>query len=52
MKNWKTTLSGILAAGIILATAKKWIDVDVAAFLGSAVAIFFGASATDADKKE
>jgi len=52
MKNWKTTLSGILAAGIILATAKKWIDIDVAAFLGSSVAIFFGVSATDASKKE
>lgn len=52
MKNWKTTLSGILGAGIVLATAKKWIDLDLAGFLGSAVLIFFGASATDAVKKE
>lgn len=51
MKDWKTTVGGILAAGVILATAKKWIDLDVAAFLGSAIAIAFGLASKDSKKE-
>ncbi len=47
MKNWKTTLLGILAAALILAVAKGWIDNDVSAFIGASIVAVFGAVSKD-----
>jgi hypothetical protein len=47
MKNWKTTVLGILAAALILATSKGWVDNDIAAFIGSALAVAFGGASKD-----
>ena len=47
MKNWRTTVLGILGAGVTLATSKGWIDQDVATFLGVAIIAVFGVVSTD-----
>lgn len=47
MKNWKTTLLGILGAATILATSKGWIDNDIAAFIGVIITSLFGINAKD-----
>ena len=52
MKNWKTTVLGILGAGLLLATSKGWIDNDISAFIGSALAVLFGLAATDSTSKD
>jgi len=51
MKNWKTTLLGILGAGVVLATAKGWIDKEIAAFVGSAIVALFGIATQDATSR-
>lgn len=50
MKNYQTTILGIAAAALILATSKKWIDTDVAAFTGASIAAIFGIASKDATK--
>jgi hypothetical protein len=52
MKNWKTTVLGILGAGLLLATSKGWIDNDLSIFIGSAIVALFGLSAKDSAGKE
>ncbi len=47
MKNWKTTVLGLLGAGLVLATSKGWIDQDIAAFIGTALIAIFGAVSKD-----
>ncbi len=47
MKNWRTTILGILGAGVILATSKGWIDKDMATFIGAVLASIFGYVSTD-----
>ena len=47
MKNWKTTVLGILGAGLILATSKGWIDSDIASFIGASIVAIFGVTAKD-----
>lgn len=47
MKNWKTTVLGILGAAIVLATSKRWIDQEIAAFVGALIVALFGTIATD-----
>lgn len=48
MKNWRTTVLGILGAATILATSKGWIDTDIATFIGTALAAIFGVVSSDA----
>ena len=52
MKDWRTTVLGILGAGLLLATSKGWIDNDIAVFIGTALTALFGIVATDAKKPE
>lgn len=52
MKDWKTTVLGILGAGVLLATSKGWIDADIAIFIGTAITALFGLSASDGQKSE
>lgn len=52
MKNWKTTVLGILAAGLLLATSKGWIDNDMSVFIGAAIAALFGLATKDATRKD
>jgi hypothetical protein len=47
MKNWRTTVLGILGAGVILATSKGWIDQDIASFIGVVLTGAFGYVSTD-----
>ena len=47
MKNWKTSLLGFIAATILLATSKGYIDTDTAAFIGSIVTLLFGIVSSD-----
>jgi hypothetical protein len=47
MKNWRTTVLGILGAGVILATSKGWIDNDMAVFIGVVLTSVFGYVSTD-----
>ena len=47
MKNWKTSLLGFIAATILLATSKGYIDTDAAAFIGSIVTLLFGIVSSD-----
>ena len=47
MKNWRTTLLGVLGAGLILATSKGLIDQELAAFIGATVMAIFGAASSD-----
>jgi len=43
MKNWKTTLAGVLAALVGFATYMNWIDTNIAVSIGSlAAALGFG----------
>ena len=49
MKNWKTTLAGVIVAGVTFATYMGWITVEIGgAILGLAVAIGLGV-AKDSD---
>ena len=52
MKNWKTTVLGILGAGVTLAVAKNWIDKELAAFIGATLIAIFGVVTQDAKKHE
>ena len=52
MKNWKTTVLGILGAGLLLATSKGWIDNDLSIFIGSVIVTLFGLASKDASNKE
>lgn len=52
MKDWKTTVLGILGAAVLLATSKGWIDNDIAIFVGTALTALFGIAATDVKKSE
>ena len=54
MKDWKTTILGFIAATILLATSKGYIDTDTAAFIGSIVTLIFGIVSSDGkvEKKE
>jgi hypothetical protein len=47
MKNWRTTVLGILGAGLILAISKGWIDKDTSTFIGVVIASIFGYVSTD-----
>ena len=47
MKDWKTSVLGFIAAAILLATSKGYIDTDVAAFVGSIVTLLFGVVSSD-----
>jgi hypothetical protein len=49
MKNWKTTILGILAAALILAVSKGWIDNDISAFIGATIVALFGVASKDHD---
>ena len=51
MKNWKTTVLGILGAGLVLAKAKGWIDEQTSIFVGALIVAIFGAVASDSDEK-
>lgn len=51
MKNWRTTVLGILGAGLLLATSKGWIDNDIAVFIGTALTALFGIVATDSGSR-
>jgi hypothetical protein len=42
MKDWKTSILGFIAAAILLATSKGYIDTDTAAFVGSYCNALFG----------
>lgn len=50
MKNWRTSLLGVLIAGIFLAIAKGWIDKEVGAFIETALIALFGVASTDSKK--
>jgi len=52
MKNWKTTVLGILGAGLLLATSKGWIDNDLSIFIGSAIVALFGLYTKDSTNKD
>lgn len=52
MRNWKTTVLGILGAGLVLATAKGWIDEQTATFIGAVIVAVFGAVAQDGDSQK
>jgi len=52
MKNWRTTVLGILGAGILLAASKGWIDNDIAVFIGTALTALFGIVATDSGSEK
>lgn len=52
MKNWKTTVLGILGAATLLATSKGWIDKDIAIFIGTALTALFGVVSSDVKKSE
>lgn len=52
MKNWKTTVLGILGAGVLLAVSKGWIDKDLAIFVGTTITALFGLAASDVTKSE
>jgi hypothetical protein len=47
MKDWKTSVLGFIAAAILLATSKGYIDTDLAAFFGSIVTLLFGVVSSD-----
>ena len=47
MKDWKTSVLGFIAAAILLATSKGYIDNNLAAFLGSIAALLFGVVSSD-----
>lgn len=47
MKNWRTSILGILGAGVLLASSKGWIDADTATFIGAVLASIFGYVSTD-----
>ena len=47
MKNWKTTVLGLVGAFVLLATSKEWIDQDVAAFIGATLTAIFGLVSSD-----
>ena len=47
MKNWKTTVLGILGAGLVLATSKGWIDQEMATFIGALIVAIFGVVTQD-----
>ena len=47
MKNWRTSILGILGAGVLLASSKGWIDADTANFIGAVLASIFGYVSTD-----
>lgn len=47
MKDWKTTVLGILGAGLVLATSKRWIDEQTATFVGAVIVAVFGVVAQD-----
>tara|TARA_R110000782_G_scaffold156348_1_gene248475 strand:- start:70 stop:237 length:168 start_codon:yes stop_codon:yes gene_type:complete len=51
MKDWKTSVLGFIAAALLLATSKGYIDTDVAAFIGSIVTILFGVVSSDGKKE-
>jgi len=51
MKNWKTTVLGILGAGLVLAKANGWIDEQTSVFIGALIVAVFGAVASDGDNK-
>lgn len=46
-KNWRTTVLGILGAGLVLATSKGWIDEQTATFIGALIVAIFGVVAQD-----
>lgn len=48
MKNWKTTLLGVLGAGLVLAKSKGWIDEQTSVFVGAVILAVFGAVSQDA----
>jgi hypothetical protein len=52
MKNWKTTVLGILGAGLLFATSKGWISNDLSIFIGSSLVALFGIASKDATSKE
>jgi hypothetical protein len=52
MKNWKTTVLGILMAGVLLAIAKGWIDKEVGAFIEATLIAVFGIVSEDASSKQ
>jgi hypothetical protein len=47
MKNWRTSILGILGAGTLWASSKGWIDADTATFIGAVLASIFGYVSTD-----
>lgn len=47
MKDWKTTVLGILGAGLVLSTSKGWIDEQTATFIGALIVAIFGVVAQD-----
>lgn len=51
MKDWKTTVLGILGAGLVLATSKGWIDEQTATFIGALIIAIFGVAAQDGTNK-
>jgi len=51
MKNWKTTLAGVLASAITIATYMGWITTDIAGAV-TTVAISLGLMAASDGKKE
>ena len=52
MKDWKTSVLGFIAASILLATSKGYIDTDTAAFIGSIVTLIFGIVSSDGKKED
>ena len=51
MKDWKTTVLGILGAGLVLAMSKGWIDEQTATFVGALIIAIFGVAAQDGTNK-
>ena len=51
MKNWKTTVLGILMAGVLLAIAKGWIDKELGAFIEATLIAVFGIVSEDVKPK-
>ena len=52
MKDWKTSVLGVIGACVIFATGKGYIDIDTATFIGSIVTILFGVASSDGKKGE
>lgn len=46
-KNWKTSVLGVLGAGLVWATAKGFIDKDTATFIGTGLIAAFGLVSKD-----